>query len=154
MQKFSSLIVFGCIFFLAGCIRQPSALQQLPDHSFTTLKLGSRQLKVEVVNTAASTEQGLSDRDQIGSDGMLFVFPQKSLQRFWMSKMKFDLDFIWLDDLKVVDLTKNVPHPQQSGDNNLPIYAPKAPVNQVLEVPAGSIDNWQLKIGDTFVQAK
>ncbi len=124
-------------------------LMTLPDHSFISLTLPSQQLKVEVVNTAESTAQGLSDRTAIGSDGLLFAFPQKEYQRFWMNKMVFDLDLVWLSDLQVVDITANVPYPRTK-DTRLPTYSPQKPVNEVLEILAGTAQKWNLKIGDTF----
>jgi len=147
-------LVILCAAFVSGCsaVRKETAHQHLlslSDHSLIPLTLKAGLIEVEVVNTAQTTQQGLSGRDQIGSDGLLFVFNQKSYQQFWMKKMKFDLDIIWLEDLRVVDITSNVPHPHLPADS-LRIYSPKVPVNGVLEVPGGTVQRWQLKIGDTF----
>lgn len=149
-----SFLIFSMM-LVSGCSSAQNLTHQklvsVPDHSFQTLRVGDRTVKVEVVNTPASVTQGLSDREEIGSDGLLFIFPQKEYQRFWMKDMKMDLDLIWLSDMKVVDVSENVPKPAVGQAlNQLPIYAPKVPVNAVLEVPAGTAKNWNLKIGDSF----
>ncbi len=159
-----SLLAIGFFFvcgvvLLTGCQGQTDQLQSnnkllaSQDHSFATVSLNNHNYRFEVVNTPTSTTQGLSGRDQIGSDGLLFIFPRFDFQQFWMKEMKFDLDFVWLANLKIVDLTANVPHPA-SVTERLPIYSPKVQVNEVLELPAGTISKWQLTTGDTFVLSK
>lgn len=155
MKKHICLFVFSCLIF-AGCStdRGPQLQSQLlkaSDHSAQQLHIHDKSITVELVNSDASTEQGLSGRTQIPHDGMLFVFPQSGIQRFWMKEMLFNLDFIWLKDLKVVDLTRNVPKPNPGQPlYTLPVYSPNTPANGVMEVMPGSIDEWQIKVGDTF----
>ena len=86
-------------------------LATLPDHSRTKIKLGGHTLTVEVVNTLLSIQQGLSDRQEIGSDGMLFILPAKAIQSFWMPRMHFDLDILWFSDETLTQITPNVPAP-------------------------------------------
>ncbi len=151
------LITLTMVFLFAGCatLKSQSAahssLLKVADHSFQNIQLKNKTLKVEVVNTTASTEQGLSARTRIDSDGMLFVFNEVGIQRFWMKQMQFNLDLIWLKDLQVVDISENVPKPLPTQtEQQLPVYMPRAAVNEVLEVPAGTAQTWQLKVGDTF----
>jgi len=121
------------------------------DRSFQKLSIHDKKITVEVVNTEASTEQGLSDRAQIGSDGMLFAFPQSQIQHFWMKEMRFDLDMVWLNNLRIIDISHNVPMPRPDQTlQQLPVFSSKAPANEVLEIPAGTAENWNLKIGDQF----
>ncbi|MBW7955160.1 prolipoprotein diacylglyceryl transferase [Patescibacteria group bacterium] len=107
-------------------------------------------LNLEVVNTPQSIQQGLSDRSEIGSDGMLFVFPEADTRVFWMLRMHFDLDMIWLKQGRVVGITTDIPHPQDSNERNLPRYSSPTEVDWVLEVPAGSAKKWQLQVGDAL----
>lgn len=109
-------------------------------------------LTVEVVRSAESVRQGLSDRDQIGSDGMLFIFPRAEMQVFWMYHMKFDLDLIWLRDKKVTGISENVPHPfsPNQDSSTLPRFQSPTTVDMVLEVPAGTAKSWQLRVGDAL----
>jgi len=126
------------------------------------IQLGGQKLEVEVVNSAASITQGLSSREEIGSDGMLFVFEKKLTPSFWMKEMKFDLDMIWLlaqkDDqtgqeiIKIVDIIKNVPAPDPGTSlKDLPRYSPNQPANMILEVESEKVAEWGLVIGDQLI---
>lgn len=114
--------------------------------------IGKTSLRVEVVQSPSALERGLGGRNSIGSDGMLFVLPQKSIPTFWMKDMKFSLDFIWIDSDKVVDITEGVLAPRASElESVLPRYSPKFLTTHVLEIPAGSVKKYGIQIGDAVV---
>lgn len=99
-------------------------------------------IHVEVAVTESEKEKGLGNRDRLAADaGMLFVYQNRDRYGFWMKDMRFPLDFIWIDDNTIVDLSPNIPVPYT--------LAPKVPVNKVLEVNAGTIATLGLTIGDT-----
>lgn len=115
-----------------------------------SLKIGETTVKVEVADTLAKRTQGLSGRETLATDsGMLFVFPDRTIHRFWMKGMKFPLDFIFIDKGAVVDLLKSVPPPgSNTKEQNLPTYVPNAPINMMVEVNTGFIESNQIKVGD------
>lgn len=135
-------------FFLVSSRQQSQAFfLQIPDRERVTLQTSEqKKFTVEVVNTPASVTQGLSGRDQIGADGMLFVFEQTHVPTFWMKEMKFNLDLVWIRNNEVIEVTKNVPAPVDP-DAVLPLYSPTQRVNMVLEVPAGQADQLDLQPG-------
>lgn len=111
------------------------------------IMLGKTKITVEVADTDEERTKGLSGRPSLSQDrGMLFVFSRKDRYYFWMKGMRFPLDFVWIDDNKVVDLTPNVPYPKDG--KPLVNIMPKIPVDKVLEVNAGVINSSQVKIGD------
>lgn len=113
------------------------------------LSIGEKNYQVEVVDTPEKREKGLSGTDQVPEQGMLFVFDQKDIQHFWMKDMKYDLDFIWMADDKVIDITENVPHPgPETVLADLPVYSPKQPASMMLEVPAGFVKQEEIHVGD------
>lgn len=122
------------------------------DQQIIEAQIGSSPiLKFKVVSSEESIKRGLSNRSNITADGMLFVFPKKQRYGFWMKEMKFDLDLIWLNDQRIVDITPNVP--AQNEDlpvEELLIYRPKQAVDMVLEVKAGQAEEWKLALGDTL----
>lgn len=128
----------------------------LPDHGQVIAKFISAsdvdktdQLSLELVNTNASITQGLSDRSSLGTDGMLFVFANKFVPKFWMKGMLFDLDMVWLDRGRIVDLTTDIKAPDPATPlNQLPTYSSSRSVNMVLELPAGAVKTYNLQIGD------
>ncbi len=125
------------------------ALRVMSDGDRTQIQVGQSQLDVEVIHTEARLTQGLSGRDSIGSDGLLFMMPQRAIQSFWMREMKFDIDIIWIDGTTVVGITKNVPHPDPSTPlSELPNYTSPSPADTVLEVAAGAADQYQITVGD------
>ncbi len=132
---FLSIIVF---LFLSGC----QAHKQ-----FVDLTLNHQLIKAELASTSAQQARGLSYRDHLPIDhGMLFVFKRYFKPSFWMKGMRFPLDIIWLDNDIIVDITPNIPPPQPN--QPLERYTPKQPVNYVLELNAGSVSNYGLKVGD------
>lgn len=106
-------------------------------------------ITVEIADSQAERQQGLSDRDKLPPDrGLLFVFNEKDTHPFWMKGMRFNLDFIWIADNKVVDITENVPAPKNLA--NIAQIRPKHAVNYVLEVNAGFVKAHQISIGSKF----
>jgi uncharacterized membrane protein (UPF0127 family) len=103
---------------------------------------------VELATTPAQHQQGLSNRADLPSGtGMLFVFSSPGRYQFWMKDMRFPLDFVWIANGAIVQLNQNVPHPHNSA--NLPeVIDPLQPIDMVLELPAGDITKFNLKISD------
>lgn len=96
---------------------------------------------------------GLSGKKSLGANqGMLFIFDHKDSYGFWMRKMRFPIDIIYINDGKVVDIIENAEAPQDPNSEDtslLKIYKPKAEANYVLEINAGSAAKHKFKEGDT-----
>jgi len=102
----------------------------------------------------AKTEQeqvtGLSGRASLDKNtGMLFIFATAEYQRFWMIKMRFPIDIIYIDNNKIVDIVPDAPVPTTNDPTKLPIYTSKAPANYVLEINASQASDNKFKVGDT-----
>lgn len=110
------------------------------------IKVGEKTLNlIEIADTKDKLERGLSGREKLGeNEGMLFIMPKDSQPGFWMKEMKFSIDIIWIKDNKVVEVSENLPVPDEQAQlDNLPKYSPQQPVDYVLEVNAG----WARKNG-------
>lgn len=119
------------------------------DVKFKTIYINSHKFIVEIADTDEKRVKGLSDRDTLAQNaGMLFVFPTPGFYRFWMKDMKFPLDFVWINDDRIVDLTENVPATTSSSD--LKTFTAKYPFDKVLEVNAGTVKLFNIAIGDTI----
>lgn len=106
------------------------------------LQVGNAQVAVEVRDTEEGRSQGLSNREKLAEDeGMLFVFDQPGIYPFWMKGMKFSLDFIWIKDNAVAEITENI------GVDRMDIQ-PKEAVDKVLEVNSGWVKKQGIKVGD------
>ena len=112
-------------------------------------KIGNRTYNLEVSDNDEERAQGLSGRKSMDErSGMLFIFQDKEIRSFWMKEMYFPLDFIWLDDDLIVDLSENIPPPKNGDTSNLEIITPLKPVDKVIELNSGQISKMNLKIGD------
>src|SRR4026208_1251957 len=75
----------------------------------STVTINGHTLNIEIAQTQIEREKGLSGRDTLPENsGMLFVFDKPDYYAFWMKDMKFPLDFIWIRDQKVVQITEGV----------------------------------------------
>ncbi|MBD3359539.1 MAG: hypothetical protein GF365_02425 [Candidatus Buchananbacteria bacterium] len=145
--------VFIVIFFIIGVLliliisSAFSVFSNIKDSSLTQVIINDNIIYVEIPKTPAERLKGLGERDFLAENqGMLFVFEQKQKPGFVMRKMKFPLDFIWINDNQIVEITSNAPIPDS--DHELQVYYPQSEVNYVLEVNAGYSDQHNIKIGD------
>lgn len=134
---FATLLIAGVLIF--GVASQTGAPQK------ENIKIGETVFSVEVAQTPAQQTRGLSGHAPLGErEGMLFVFPQKSVTGFWMKDMLFPLDIIWIADRRVVDINKNLP-PDDSPTRA--VYYPSQAVDAVLEIASGTADAAGITIG-------
>lgn len=119
------------------------------EYSYKKIIIGDKTIFVEIADSQEKRTKGLSGRNSLPKNkGMLFLFDKPDFYGFWMKGMNFPLDFIWIKDNEVIELTKNV-KPEDFQPPNLLI--PKDRVNKVLEVNAGFIEEFNIKIGDKVV---
>lgn len=138
-----ALFAIALLFFVGQWTPQSEKREQrtvvFPDQS---------TLVVELSETPAQRMQGLSDRRSLpANEGMMFVFSETDLHRFWMKDMHFALDFIWLRGSEIVELRSDVFPPSQMNGSVLNVLPTQA-FDRVIEVNAGFILDRQLKVGD------
>ncbi len=153
-------VIIVALVLIAGLSAWPDArtfLHQQLGQASPTSGYGQAKIKFSEVTVQAdvplSSElqaKGLGGRTGLGdNEGMAWIYDQAGEYQFWMKDMLIPLDFVWIDQGQIVDLTANVapPAPGQ-GTLGLNIYQPKQPVSVVLEVKAGFIAQHHLSIGD------
>jgi len=148
---FTLVLLGGSIFIYT---RKPAQQDDVSVSQYTgsTVTINNHQFKVRIAQTTEELMKGLGGVEGLNADeGMLFIFPNAQQHKFWMDGMLFDLDFIWIRDGRVVDLTQNV---SSSPERKFDIISPREPVNYVLEVPAGTIEREALMIGDEVIIKK
>ena len=104
--------------------------------------------------TPEQRRQGLSGREALESGGgMLFVYESARPLQFWMVRMQFPLDFVWIDDdCKVGEITQNVPPPLPGAeDSEIVRVSPSGEMQFVLEINAGEAEALGLGVGDGVV---
>ena len=151
MSKSFLFISLGAVLLLsASCSHSPAA--SLPTAPYNhKMKINDSVLWVDIADTEIKQAQGLSGRQRLAQNqGMLFEFgPTLTRPEFWMKDMGFDLDFVWIQQNKIIGITKNVPAPAAgTPDSELKLYNPPVAVNEVVEVDAGWAESNHIKIGD------
>jgi hypothetical protein len=114
------------------------------------IMIGGVILTVDVAETAAAQQNGLSGRPSLPSDhGMLFIFGHEDYWEFWMIDMKFPLDIIWFNSTRqAVFVEPNLP---PCTPQNCPVVTPTAKAMYVLEVNAGFVETHRVLRGVSFV---
>lgn len=137
-----SLFIGAVLFFLL-----PRS-NPLPQHQRATIQLNNHTLTLEIVTSTQDIQQGLSDRRSMPIDqGMLFVFDHPDRYSFWMQRMHFPLDIIWLNQGVVVDRVTLL---SPNGNEEPASHIPTSTADRVLELNAGRATFYQLQIGSTI----
>lgn len=111
-----------------------------------TIKIGNTAIAVEVADTPGTRARGLSGRLSLPENhGMLFVFEKAGYHPFWMKEMLIPLDFVWIENGRVVEITKNVKPEDYQPPN---FFASKYATDKVLEINAGAAKKFNIKAGD------
>ena len=141
------IILLGSLFFIIKKIT--------PDYKIIKIKINEKIFEVEIADTTLKKAKGLSGRKCLKNDegvcsepaeGMLFLFAKPTKQSFWMAGMNFPIDIIWINGNKIVDISKNVQPPK---NYELPaIVSPSIESNKVLELSAGAVEKFNIKIND------
>ena len=139
---FKWLIVLGLGLLIFIFIFQPTMEQK-------EIIFNNIILTVEVAKFSADQAKGLSGRpDLCDNCGMLFSYNDLAIRHFWMNRMNFPLDFVWLKGDEVVGISPNVPVLSSSGQTTR-ISSPW-PASAVLELKTGWAGKNNLNIGDVF----
>ena len=118
-----------------------------------SLKVGNATLSIEIADTPEKRSQGLSDRKSLCENcGLLFIFKTPGIYPFWMRRMYFDIDILWISNGEVVDITygAKVPPKEELGAPKT-FYRPNRTVDQVLEVNAGWVKEKGIKVGEKVI---
>jgi len=142
-------LVVATVLFIVGFVTfgNLSNLQEVTvasGNGFVNFNDGT-SVEVEIADSNAEKVKGLSGHVQLGpEEGMLFLYEKETTPGFWMKDMGFVIDIIWINDDLVISLNEYLP-PE---DPVKTLYYPEAPVDRVLEVPSGFIEEHGVMVGD------
>lgn len=154
MKRIILLIIVIVVGLLAYVIIQQKSQALTEEPKFATVKIAgqqsSKQFQVEFARTATEQQVGLSGRDSIDEDqGMLFVIDPPEQTGFWMYKMRFPIDIVWISNNTVVGTTLNLPMAgSYTPPDQLPVYYPPTEIDYALELKAGAGNDFV--VGDNF----
>lgn len=109
-----------------------------------SVAVGDGVFKARVAQTQKQRDEGLSGVKYLESnEAMLFLFDSSDKWSMWMKDMEIPLDILWLDQSqKVIYIVKGA-----SPDDFPKSYIPNDPALYVLELPQGTVDSKNIRIG-------
>lgn len=150
LAVFVFILAIGLLFQKHGIATKFNPLPVSSPVNQKIIYVDQTKLNVEIADTVALREKGLSGREELKKgSGMLFIFQNKDIYPvFWMKDMLIPIDIIWINEDKIVKIDKNVPIPKAgTTDQDLKKYTFQKAVDYILEVPAGFSDASGFKIG-------
>jgi len=139
------LVLFGII-ILIFIILKLSNIFYWPK---AKVEIGGQTIKVLVADTVSHQTKGWSGAGDMGSvQGMWHKFNSRAYHMMVMRDMEFSLDIVWIDNGMIVDIAPNLPPEKNKTEEELTLYRPRLPANNVLELPAGFTADNGIKIGD------
>ncbi len=111
----------------------------------TTISINGINVTMAIASTDEQRIRGLSGIEKMNeNEGMLFLFDKPSKQGFWMNKMNFPIDIIWLDsNNKVVHIEKQLEPCKLF--LACPVYNPEVDSLYVIELRSGFADDHSIK---------
>ncbi len=150
----SITLVLCILVFLSSCKEENKKTIKTDEVTFTkegTLSIFKKEtdalkvhLSIEIAESEYETQTGLMYRKEMEKDqAMLFIFSDVAMHSFYMKNTAFPLDIIFIDeDLKIASFQENAEAFNEKG------LSSQRPIKYVLEINAGLIQEWLLKIGD------
>lgn len=102
------------------------------------------KIDIQIADDDFDRELGLMFRKSMEENqGMLFIFPQETIQNFWMRNTFIPLDMIFINSKSQIVTIRNA-------DKTLSdqTYSSTAPAQYVLEVNLGFANKFNIKVGD------
>ena len=154
-KKTLLIVAFTVVVLIGVVVNQKNVLnesnnnnQNISQKEGHVLKVGTARVLIDIADTPALRERGLSGRKLLLNDqGMYFIFDHPDVYPFWMKEMNFPIDIIWIGEhMSVVDITKS------ASPSSFPqTFVSSVPALYVLEVQAGFAERHGVKIGDQVV---
>jgi hypothetical protein len=122
----------------------PQLLEKVP------VRLASQSFNIMLARNAAQRTKGLMFYNSLEkNEGMLFVYPYPRKMTFWMMNTLIPLDLVFFsDNLQITEWIENMKPGNGLSSENLPRYSSIMSAQYALELPAGSVKSYGLKVGD------
>ncbi len=141
-----AVIIIGVVaLILAAAVAVFSANVQ----SRVSLNIGDGVFTARLANTPALRDAALNGTTDLSNNqALMMAYPSDSKWPISMKDIKTSMDIIWIDkDKKIVYIVMNA-SPDSGVDS---VFTPKSDARYVVELPAGSVDNLNIKSGRSAV---
>lgn len=160
MRKIVTIILYFlfAVILFSGCSSSNSASAQYINQEYyqpqklptVNARLSNQNLDLMLAKTSYEKAKGLMFYEEIATNtGMLFIYDYPQKMSFWMMNTKIPLDIVFFSkDLKVTEYIKNMIPGYGQDYEKLQHYNSKFEAQYALELKAGSIEKFGIKIGD------
>jgi uncharacterized membrane protein (UPF0127 family) len=121
------------------------------DNEPLNVEINGNKLKLIVAKKHDTMIKGLSWREKIPFDGMMFLFDLPEKIPFWMRGMNFPIDIVWVSNNVVIGVSENVKPEPGVAEKDLKRYLPPAEVNTVIELNSGRAKQLNIKKGNIII---
>jgi uncharacterized protein len=143
--------LIASLLIAAACGAAPAPAKQTPPtNTGPRVVLPSGAVyKLEVARTPEEQAQGLMYRESLPEKtGMIFLFPDNGVHRFWMKNTMIPLDMIWMDSGgKVLFVSADTPPCKADPCAS---YGPDSPASAVLEIAGGKAAKEKITVGSVL----
>jgi uncharacterized membrane protein (UPF0127 family) len=141
------LAVLSLIFVFAFSV-SGYALARGSKYDLARVNISSKGFTMLIARTPEQMSKGLGGRAIMPKDGMIFTFDSAHVSTFHMKDMMFNIYLIMVRGGIVVGLERNMKVEKGVPVYSLKKYVSPEPVDTVLEMNAGDIRKFNIKIGD------
>jgi len=147
-------MLFACslvaVAFLAG------GCDPVTEKDIEKVTIGGTEYKLKLAVDQKSREKGLGGVDELPADsGMLFVFPDAAVLKFYMKDCTIDLDIAFVDSLGIVtavhtmrkEKLKGAGETQAAYEARLQQYPSGVPARFAIEIQPGALEKLGIKRG-------
>jgi hypothetical protein len=145
-------VVLGVAFSACNGNSRPTQQTTRPGIDSVHVELAGEPFELELAVTDAQRTRGLKGRPSIDSNGgMLFVFPEADVRRFWMRDCLVPLDILFIDsDGKIDSIHTLPPAPPGTPRDAVAVANSVGAVPYVIELRSGRADELGLSRGDVI----
>ncbi|PCJ94476.1 MAG: hypothetical protein COA50_11995 [Flavobacteriaceae bacterium] len=158
--QFIFFLLITSLFVLVSCRNEDKKVVKIEPITFnkegelTIYKTATDSIltlvNIEIADSEYETQTGLMYRETMEEDqGMFFIFSEEKMHSFYMKNTKIALDIVFIDaDLKIASFQENTTPLNEAG------LSSQIPIQYVLELNAGLVKKWGLKIHDSVTYTK
>lgn len=141
----TALLVIGVVLIIIASVIAYIATNFRPT---TEARISANVYHLWVADDEVSRVTGLSGVEELKPNGgLLMTFETDDLHSIWMNEMEIPIDIVWLDSSKKVVYVVTDAQPDQVPTAT---FTPRDKARYVLELPAGSVKQDAMRIGDTI----
>ena len=143
INKIISLII---VVIIPTMITVKNAHTQCKSKKKSEITIKGHRVFVEIADSEEERKRGLMWRKALDKNsGMLFIYKDSRIRYFWMKNTYISLDIAFIDTNLVI---KTI-HTMEKTDDSTTLYSSYVPVQYVLEVNSGWLEQRNIHTGDT-----